>query len=390
MSYRALGSTASAYVDTMSDYYKQQAMAEATRQNSKLAESATKELGISAKYAGPLKQAEAEAFEELLQSGSSGKMPTAAQFAPIASKLGASMATVGGTAACAAAGPVAPLCGAMAGYIANQIGAAIFGTDSGGCSLKVNGICYSEWISKVYARQLALCPPGDNDCRAKVKAIQDAWSKGFQLNYQAWINWQNRCQSVVVGKNNVPSDCYLQCPQNSLKTLPCVFNEINMGRGPVGPSLNVSDITLLDQSVAAEILKSKYAAERKFVQTVESQTAVLDKSIVPQCPSSGCVKQARGIISEGILEASLQLRTGGSQAAAQKRLDSALLQASGAVEQARRLQAMETSYSKDVAARNVQTAQTSESSDGTRKAILAVAAVAAVAAVGFAIYKRRR
>ena len=62
MSYRSLGS---GYADTMSEYYKSEALASLRAQNEKVADGAVKKLDISAKYAGPLRRAEAEAFEKL-------------------------------------------------------------------------------------------------------------------------------------------------------------------------------------------------------------------------------------------------------------------------------------------------------------------------------------
>lgn len=384
MSYRALGA---GYADTMSDYYKSEALASLRAQNEKVADEAVKKLDISAKYAGPLRKAEAEAFEKLLDSGSAGQMPTPAQFAPIAQNLASGVAAVAATAGCAPAGPAAPLCGAMAGFVADKMAEAIVGTSSTGCPVKVNGLCYGDWIQRVYDRQLALCPPGDTGCKSKVKAIQDIWTKGYQANWLRWSNWQASCakyQDSVgpVANGPTPLDCYSQCKDVYGKvSFSCLLNEAKAGRLPAPPPLNTTDIRVLDEMVMAEVMKAKYQAEYNFVKTVEQQSALLLKTVTPQCSGSGCVKQVRGIISEGIFEASQELRSGGTEFTARKIMRSAVDQADGVIAQSKRVADLEAT---------VKAGEDQGISSDTKTKVLLAAGVVALAAVGWAAYSRYR
>lgn len=384
MSYRSLGA---GYADTMSDYYKNEALASLRSQNERVADEAVKKLDISAKYAGPLRRAEAEAFEKLLDSGAAGQMPTPAQFAPIAQNLASGVAAVAATAGCAPAGPAAPLCGAMAGFVADKMAEAILGTSDTGCPVKVNGLCYGDWIQRIYDRQLALCPPGDSGCRIKVKSIQDNWTKGFNSNYAKWAGWSHceQYRDYYVGgpmyRGPWPVDCWSQCKGADGKVnVFCVANEMVAKRYPQSPPLNVTDIRVLDQLVMAEVMKAKYQAEYDFVKTVDSQSAILLKEIVPRCSGSGCVKQVRGIINEGIFEASQELRTGGTEVTARKIMRSAIAQSDGVIVQAKRVADLEAS---------VRSGMDSGFSQDTKKKIVLAAGLVALAAVGWAAYSSR-
>lgn len=402
MSYRTIRQTGlgSAYADTMSDYYKAQALASLREQNAKISDEAVKKLDVSAKYAGPLQRAEAEAFDVLLESGSAGQMPSPQQFAPIAQKLAASTAAIGATAACSPLAVAAPLCGAMAAFVTEKIADAIVGTSGTGCTPKVNGLCYSEWIARVYARQLAMCPPGDSGCRARVKSIQDMWTKGFNINYSKWLQWQTQCsayQSYSGGpldKNpsSAPLDCWTQCkdPTTGKLNAFCPIKEVQAYRAPAPPPLNVLDISVLDKAVAAEILKAKYEAEYKFVQTVDQQSLLLQKTIVPQCAGSGCVKQVKGILTEGIFEASRELRTGGTEVSARKIMASAVDQADGVILQSRRISSLEKASQQDAAANAAELADRAEFRSKAMKVAAVAAGVAVVVAIGYAVKRRSR
>lgn len=396
MSYRSLGS---GYADTMSEYYKSEALASLRAQNEKVADGAVKKLDISAKYAGPLRRAEAEAFEKLMDSGAAGQMPTPAQFAPIAQNLASGVAAVAATAGCAPAGPAAPLCGAMAGFVADKMAEAILGTSSTGCPIKVNGLCYEDWIRRVYERQLALCPPGDSGCRNKVKAVQDNWTKGFQANWLKWSNWQASCSKYQdsfgpFANASPPLDCYSQCKDPYGKvSASCVLKEASAGRGPAAPPLNTTDLRVLDQTVMAEVMKAKYQAEYNFVKTVDQQSALILKTVIPQCSGSGCVKQVRGILNEGIFEASQELRTGGTEFTARKIMRSAVDQADGVIAQSKRVADLEATRKagghQGISSDTKTKADMMSARNESRKKALVVAGILAAGAVAFAFYRRR-
>lgn len=392
MSYRVVGYSGLGS-DTMSDYYKAQAISAAQEANRKVASEAVDKIGLSAMYAGPIKQAEAEAFQKILESGSAGQMPSPADFAPVASNLASKIAFVGATAGCSAAGPAAPLCGAAAGFVVSKIGEAIQGT-SDGCksAVKVNGICGEVWYPAYWQKLLSTCPPGDSDCRKQIQAKIDAWVKATNDAYLAKMAWEADCGGPYDGPMaRVPkTSCYVQCSGNVWSFATCVAEQKKNGVPPQYRGPQALPMSWIDQEAARIAIQSRYKAEYDFVNTVESQTSKVDKSFVPQCPSAGCVKQVRGILSEGIYESSSAMRTGGTVVTAKKIMDSAVAQANGVIEQSRRISSLEKASQKDAAAIAAENAEKAEFRSKAMKVAAVVAGVAVVAAIGYAAKRRSR
>lgn len=394
MSYRVVGYSGLG-ADTMSDYYKSQAISAAQEANRKVANEAVDKIGLSAMYAGPIKQAEAEAFQKILESGSAGQMPSPADFAPIASNLASKIAFVGATAGCSAIGPAAPICGAAAGFVVSKIGEAIQGT-SDGCksAVKVNGICGEVWYPAYWNKLLSTCPPGDSDCRKQIQAKIDFWVKMSNDAQSAKWAWDMDCGGPYDGPMaRVPGQsCYQQCPGGvlSISRINCIADQKKKGTPPQYRGPQALPMSWIDQEAARIAIQSRYKAEYDFVKTVESQTSKVDKSFVPQCPSAGCVKQVRGILSEGIYESSAAMRTGGTVVTAKKIMDSAVAQANGVIEQSKRISSLEKASMKDSAAMAAENAEKAEFRSKAMKVAAVVAGVAVVAAIGYASKRRSR
>jgi hypothetical protein len=177
-----------------------------------------------------------------------------------------------------------------------------------------------------------------------------------------------------------PVSCWSQCKDKDGKVnVICVAKELMAKRSPQPPPLNTTDLRVLDQLVMKEIIEAKYQAEYNFVKTVEQQSALMMKTVIPQCSGSGCVKQVRGIINEGIFEASQELRTGGTEVTARKIMRSAVDQSDGVIAQSKRVAELEAT---------VKAGADQGMSSDTKTKLLVAAGVVALAAVGWAAYSR--
>ena len=219
----------------------------------------------------------------------------------------------------------------------------------------------------------------------------DEWSTRRNIAYLRWVRYKNECvnwnnQPKATPQSALPDHCFPGCEGKGFLLKPACKNQSAL----VPPPLNTPSIEEIQSDIAKRAMVARYAAEYAFVKDVDTQSKAILSKIEPRCgASSACKSQVQGIMIEGVYQAAKELRSIGGRPGAAKIMQSARLQAEGAIAQSRAIQLQKEATDKVAASRASEQADSVSSQDTTRKVLLGVAAAAAVAAVFYAARSRR-
>jgi hypothetical protein len=288
-------------------------------------------------------------------------------------------------AACSATpiAPAAPLCGILASKMVDAV-SGIFSDTGTGCAIDINGQCGWRVLSN-YREELAKgCPPGDEWCkalvRAKVKAFNDQAAKEYQTPVPPMPSPPGN-KADGSGPNAWDKAVYKSKVAEWEKQRAAVLRTQDKG------AADYADFKKMAALALPITLAARVNAERAFYAAVQKTAVELSAPYVAKCPSGACIDQARGIMAEAALDAGVKQREQG-EAAARMILSSAQQQADGVLASSLQVNALEKKQ--HVADFSKAEAEAEAFFDGVRNRRIALAGLAVLAAAGAAYAVRKR